>query len=153
MRDLRILEPFTWKRSDLPPVERFGGAFEIPFPATGARLRVIATALDGWDHVSVSLKNRCPNWLEMSRIKDLFFEPHECAMQLHVPAEDHVNTHPYCLHLWRPHDVEIPRPPALMVGLKGMTFEQAKRLTTGERLALQDIAERALLGRSVEATR
>lgn len=79
-------------------------------------LRVIATTGEGWDHVSVSLPNRCPIWGEMERIKRMFFQDHEVAMQLHVASKDHVNVHPYCLHLWRPIDKEIPLPPSIMVG-------------------------------------
>ena len=44
------------------------------------------------------------------------FWPDEAAMQLHVPASDHINCHPYCLHWWRPIGQEIPRPPSWMVG-------------------------------------
>jgi hypothetical protein len=32
-------------------------------------------------------------------------------MQVHVPASEHINIHPYTLHLWRPLLLEIPRPP------------------------------------------
>ncbi|WP_428337469.1 DUF7694 domain-containing protein [Paenirhodobacter sp.] len=70
----------------------------------------------GWDHVSVSLPRRCPNWEEMSFVKGMFFQDDETAMQLHVPLSQHINHHPYCLHLWRPHQFEIPRPPFWMVG-------------------------------------
>ena len=97
------------------------GAFEITYPGTGYHLRVIATDglggafSDVWEHVSVSLRNRCPNWAEMSFIKDLFWDETETVMQLHVPKADHKNCHPYCLHLWKPRDLVIPRPPALAV--------------------------------------
>ena len=94
------------------------GAFRIPSIRTGATLMVIASSSEGWDHVSVSLPNRCPNWIEMDFIKRTFFKEEENAMQLHVPPEDHISCHPYCLHLWRPHDAEIPRPPGWMVGPK-----------------------------------
>lgn len=92
------------------------GMFEIPSPIDGGSMRVIASSECGWDHVSVSRRNRCPNWPEMSHIKSLFFGDDETVMQLHVPASDHVNDHPYCLHLWRPQKHEIPRPPGWMVG-------------------------------------
>ena len=52
----------------------------------------------------------------MCYVKGLFWEDHECVMQLHPPKSDYVNNHPYCLHMWRPLDVEIPRPDAFMVG-------------------------------------
>lgn len=81
----------------------------------GQHLVVIASDHDGWDHVSVSLANRTPTWDEMEVVKRLYFEPHETAMQLHVPPNDHVNVHPYCLHLWRPQVGLIPRPPNHMV--------------------------------------
>lgn len=92
------------------------GAFV--FKHNGAFLRVLAAAGEGWDHVSVSLIDRCPTWDEMEFVKRKFFKDDETAMQLHVPAKDHINHHPYCLHLWRPHRAEIPLPPADMVGPK-----------------------------------
>ena len=93
-----------------------GGAFEVPHLRTAVVLRVIASVGAGWDHVSVSLPRRCPNWEEMSFVKGMFFQDDETAMQLHVPLSQHINHHPYCLHLWRPHQFEIPRPPFWMVG-------------------------------------
>lgn len=91
-----------------------GGAFMIPFKDRS--LYVIASTGLGWDHVSVSLNNRCPNWREMSFIKDLFFDDDEVVMQLHVAKKDHINLHPYCLHLWKPQFTDIPLPPNFMVG-------------------------------------
>lgn len=91
-----------------------GGAFEIPFECQ--ILYVIASFGMGWDHVSVSLHTRCPNWREMSHVKDLFWEDNEVVMQLHVAKKDHINLHPYCLHLWKPQNLQIPLPPNFMVG-------------------------------------
>lgn len=95
------------------------GAFLVPSPIDGRNLKVIATNGYGWDHVSVSREGRCPNWVEMAHVKRMFFEDNETAMQLHVPPTEHVNCHPFCLHLWRPQNVEIPRPPSLLVGPHG----------------------------------
>lgn len=91
------------------------GAFYLPSPIDGAGMGVIASSEKGWDHVSVSRKNRCPNWPEMEHVKRLFFRVEEAAMQLHVPEEDHINVHPYCLHIWRPQMEQIPMPPSFMV--------------------------------------
>lgn len=85
-------------------------------PCRGVMLTVIASDGEGWDHVSVSTRTRCPTYDEMEFIRGLFFRDDETVMQLHVPRSDHVNCHPYCLHLWRPQDAEIPRPPAIFVG-------------------------------------
>lgn len=107
---------------------RFGdsfGAFVIPHAATGAKLRCLAQ--DGrnsradlgndfaWDHVSVSLPNRCPNWPEMDYVRTIFWRDDETVMQLHVPRDEHVNCHPTTLHLWRPLLLAIPRPPQAAV--------------------------------------
>ena len=79
----------------------------------------------GWDHVSVSFKDRCPTWDEMSKVKDMFFHPYESVIQIHPKKSDYVNYHPYCLHLWKCQDQEIPMPPAWMVGPKeGQTIKQ-----------------------------
>jgi hypothetical protein len=90
------------------------GAFVL-FSDKGVELRIIATNAEGWDHVSVSTPSRCPTWEEMEFVKRLFFGHNECAMQLHVPPAEHINCHPYTLHLWRPHLLRIPRPPARMI--------------------------------------
>jgi len=87
------------------------GAFVFPSPVDGQSLRCIASNADGWDHVSVSRQTRCPNWTEMDFIKRKFFLDNETAMQLHVPPSDHINNHPYVLHMWRPHNDSIPMPP------------------------------------------
>jgi hypothetical protein len=93
------------------------GVFSLVSPG-GAGLRVIASCGDGWDHVSVSARGRCPSWEEMAWIKRTFFHPSEAVMQLHVPDDDHIDCHPHCLHLWRPRRTAIPLPPAWMVGPK-----------------------------------
>lgn len=94
------------------------GSFLLVSPVDGTVLRVIVSADGGWDHVSVSRRNRPPNWTEMEFVKRLFFKEEETAMQLHVPAEDHINCHQNCLHLWRPQKQAIPMPPSIMVGVK-----------------------------------
>ncbi|EFH8163197.1 hypothetical protein GI328_23040 [Escherichia coli] len=50
----------------------------------------------------------------------MFWEPEDAVMQLHVPESQHINNHPYCLHLWRPINKEIPLPPQFMVGIPGL---------------------------------
>lgn len=68
-----------------------------------------------WEHVSVSTERRCPTWEEMTHFRNLFFEPEETVVQFHVPAEDHRNFHPFCLHLWRLVKGTFPRPPGITV--------------------------------------
>lgn len=119
-----MLPAFDESRDCSPQIiDRYGsagdhgnGVFNIASPVDGANLRVIASDGGGWDHVSVSRRNRCPNWAEMDFIKRVFLMPDEVAMQLHVAESDHLSLHPYCLHIWRPNDGRsIPLPSPIMV--------------------------------------
>lgn len=103
------------------PGDGGNGVFRIPSPSDGQTLVAIASDGDGWDHVSVSRSNRPPNWAEMEKIKRLFFKDDEVAMQLHVPPSEHINVQRNCLHLWRPQEQAIPRPPGWMVAPKEKT--------------------------------
>ncbi len=94
------------------------GYFLIYVPATQSIVTVIASDGAGWDHVSVSLKNRDPRWEEMSYIKDLFFDDEETVVQFHPKKSEYVNNHPHCLHLWRKQDGEHELPPAILTGIK-----------------------------------
>lgn len=111
-----IKGPAPWATS---PEAGNNGLFLVKL-ARNQTLRVIASDGESWEHVSVSRADRCPTWDEMSAIKDLFWDPEDCVMQLHPPKSDWVNNHPFCLHLWRPAGVEIPRPPAMMVGVASL---------------------------------
>jgi hypothetical protein len=92
------------------------GVFDLPYPLKGIWFKCVASSSDGWDHISVSLPDRCPTWEEMEYIKHAFFKEDETAMQLHVPKDDHRNFSKYCLHLWRPNNGQaIPRPPGFFV--------------------------------------
>ncbi len=105
------------------------GYFLMKSPG-GARLQVIASDGEGWEHVSVSLVpldyrvtegdsfNRCPTWEEMAWVKSIFWDAEDCAVQYHPPKSQHVNYHPYCLHLWRCNMAPMPMPPSYMVGPK-----------------------------------
>ena len=112
------------------PLDHDGGAFTM-FNDAGETLRIIASSGDGWDHISVSLARRCPTWAELELVKRTFFHDDETAMQLHVPPADHINNHEFCLHLWRPLDQPIPRPPGAMVGIPGRTHAETEALKRG----------------------
>lgn len=112
------------------------GAFFVPARKLGGTpLKVIASDGAGWEHVSVSLPNRCPTWPEMSLIKALFWDPADCVVQCHPPQYEHVNNHNFCLHLWRPTAHDIPTPPAWMVGIKGLDPEETQRALAEGRIA------------------
>lgn len=132
MINLRRLDMFRLQNTGLKYGGETGdetcGAFEITSPVGPFFLRCIASAGFGWDHVSVSLAHRIPLWLEMEHVRRTFFKPEEAVMQYHAPLAEYVDgTFPgncvTCLHLWRPHEMPIPKPYKWMVG--GMSAEEA----------------------------
>jgi hypothetical protein len=93
--------------------DEHNGSFEI------GDLRVIASSGGGWEHVSVSLTSkRIPRWVEMCKVKDLFFEDEETVVQYHPKKAEYVNNVSYVLHLWKKKGSEFELPPSLMVGIK-----------------------------------
>jgi hypothetical protein len=85
----------------------------------GKQFACMASDGMGWEHVSVSRPDRCPTWEEMCVIKSRFWDSEEdCVIQYHPPKSEYVNNHPYCLHLWRPTEMQIPIPSSYMVGLR-----------------------------------
>lgn len=131
--DWTHLEPYRVTKDDFFATNpgQLRGLFRIPNRAdlnTSWHFVVIASsdsALTGWEHVSAHARRiggrgkpsdmRTPSWDEMSYIKSLFWHDSETVMQLHVPASEHINTHPHVLHLWKPSAETIPTPPSFLV--------------------------------------
>ena len=107
-------------------VSRDGGIGEIykfgkPFAS------VIWSNGGGWEHVSIAPYKRTvvPTWDDMCKLKDMFFEDNEVAVQYHPAKAEYVNNLPNCLHLWRPLREVMPTPPSIMVGIKaGQTLSE-----------------------------
>lgn len=53
-----------------------------------------------WQHVSVSRKSRLPSYDDLKLVKSMFIGDDKEAYQVFVKESNHVNIHPYCLHLW-----------------------------------------------------
>jgi hypothetical protein len=113
--------PFDqWRDRSAVVIRHFGdigdqtcGVFNMPVGAT--MLFIVASTGEGWDHVSVSLPNRCPTWEEMSAVKRAFFRRNEWACELHPPESDNLSLYPYCLHIWRCQFADMPLPDSIMV--------------------------------------
>ena len=84
----------------------------------------MCTASDGmgWEHVGVSLplEKRLPTWDEMCDVKTFFWDSTDMVIQYHPAEKDYVNNHSRVLHLWRPIDQEVPKPPPEMIGIKSL---------------------------------
>lgn len=98
----------------------FNGLFQILI--NGLPVKIIASDGMGWEHVSVSIHNSrmTPSWEVMCKVKNLFWGEDVWVCQFHPAKADYVNNHPGCLHLWRPTEVELPKPDSIMVGLKAL---------------------------------
>ena len=144
----RVPDRYRVRKGAFGSDETFGnnGAFFVPNPhaRNGPPLKIIASDGEGWEHVSVSLPNRCPTWEEMAAVKRLFWGGEDCVLQYHPPESEYVNNHPFCLHLWRPVGVTIPLPPSLMVGYKNLTPADLTGLSSREAAELMDLAPKRL---------
>jgi len=96
------------------------GAFLVVVQPFAQRLYVMASDGCGWEHVSVSRRDRDPTWLEMCAVKDLFWNEDECVVQYHPPRHAYVNNHRHCLHMWRPTEGALPLPPGMLVGIPAL---------------------------------
>lgn len=110
--------PWRSRRHDGP-----NGLFDIPTGALGfgapvLTIRLVVSNGMGWEHVSVSIlyTAKTPPWDLMTAIKQALWAPEDCVVQYHPPESEYVNHHPGCLHLWRPTEALLPRPPWVMVG-------------------------------------
>ena len=95
------------------------------------RFFCIASDGEGWEHVSVSLPDRCPTWEEMAWIKSRFWDAEDAVIQIHPPASAYVNNHPWCLHLWRKAGTNAycEWPPSWMVGINSKTDAVLSRMS------------------------
>lgn len=97
------------------------GCFVI-WKRSGRTLVIIASDGMGWEHVSIHVetnggkKLRTPEWSEMCEVKDLFWDAEDVVIQYHPRKSEYVNVHSNTLHLWRPVNVELPRPPKILIG-------------------------------------
>ncbi len=115
---MKVPEQFRVKKGVMASDESFGNNGYFVIPHESYDLNIIASDGQGWEHVSVSMPLRTPNWKQMCFIKEMFWEGTDCVVQYHPPESDYVNNHEHCLHLWRSLDVDMPRPGSILVGYK-----------------------------------
>lgn len=137
-KNLNHLEKFRIRSGPMGSTAAAGanGAFLIKVRGHVPKFFVIVSDGFGWEHVSVSVagEERTPTWGEMCMVKDLFWDDEEMVVQYHPAKSEYINCHPFVLHLWKPIDVEIPRPPSFMIGPKGIDIETTRR-QLGETMA------------------
>jgi hypothetical protein len=94
--------PLGWRKLPHPMVMNY-------YERIGDKLAVIVSACKWpgdpqpdrvWLHVSMSRKNKLPTYQDMAEVKELFVGKERKALQIFAEESQHVNIHPYCLHLW-----------------------------------------------------
>lgn len=117
MRNLNELQ--VWRRWDCElrahGVVGDEGAGVFVFEREGVDLYCVMSSGEGWDHISISTRDRTPTWDEMEFVRKRVTKPGEVWMQFGVPDSLHINVHPYVLHWWRPQHREVRLPPRWMV--------------------------------------
>lgn len=114
----KVPEKSRIKTGRMGSTAEYGNNGAFSFLIGKAQFFAIASDQMGWEHVSVSTQSRCPTWEEMCKIKSMFWDESDCVVQYHPAKSEYINNHPYCLHLWRPTEQSLPKPPSFMVGVK-----------------------------------
>lgn len=101
------------------PGDPYGAFDQVPGPC-GEKLTIIVGDGEdsGWEHVSVSIRRRIPNWTEMCWVKDRCWDPEDCVVQYHPPKSSYINNYSKVLHMWRWRNGAFVTPPQILVGLK-----------------------------------
>jgi hypothetical protein len=126
LKQFEIPSPKWW--ANVTPKD-VAGLYLIPGPKKHKLVVIFTSAYnDPWEHASISTyrKKRTPAWEEMCFIKNLFWKKDEMCIQYHPTENDYVNCHSYTLHIWRHKNIEIPKPPAEMVGPKKFKIIERK---------------------------
>lgn len=84
-------------------------------PYRPGQAQILFSRAHGWEHASISMKQRNPTWDEMCLLKDIFWNDEEIVIQYHPPKSQYVNDHLHCLHLWKKIDSEFELPPNFLV--------------------------------------
>lgn len=102
-------------------VERGHDGFRAMVQMPHYKASLIVSDGGGWEHASiVPMRKVTPSWDDMCFLKELIWEDDEAVVQIHPPKDEYVNNVSNCLHLWRCIDKEMPLPPSIFVGVKGV---------------------------------
>lgn len=70
----------------------------------GLRIAASAGLYPGcaWIHASCSRESTMPTYYDLRELKRIVFGEDRPAAQVFPVSRDHINIHPFCLHLWGP---------------------------------------------------
>ena len=138
LEDRRILKVYKNIETDLVSKLKV----EVRSIKQSDKALVALTRIKGWEHLSVSFKNKIPSWECMHEMKELFFYDDEECFQMHPKADNYVNNNEYTLHIWRPVEGMNQVPPSILVGFRPNHIEEdmeaAKKLHEDIGMPLSD---------------
>lgn len=112
--DRRVLK--VYKDVDNGAVSKL--KLEVRSQKASDKCLVMMTCINGWEHLTVSHKNKIPSWECMNEMKEMFFNDDEECFQFHPKKENYINNNEYCLHIWRRTDGQMMTPPHILVGFR-----------------------------------
>lgn len=120
LQDQRILR--VYKNIEAEEVQKL--KMEVRSIKQSDKALVSLTNMFGWEHLSVSFKNKIPSWECMQEMKELCFKDDEECFQIHPKADNYVNNNQYTLHIWRPTEGMKQIPPSIFVGYRPNHIEE-----------------------------
>lgn len=120
INDKRVLK--VYKNVDTENVKKL--KLEVRSIKASDKCLVSITCMEGWEHLSVSHKNKIPSWLCMQEMKEMFFKDDEECIQIHPKADNYINNNEYTLHIWRPIEAVKQIPPSILVGFRANHIDE-----------------------------
>lgn len=124
LQDKRILKVF--KNVETEKVSKL--KVEVKSQKASDKCLVAITKIAGWEHLSVSHKNKIPSWECMNEMKEMFFKDDEECFQMHPKKDNYINNNEYTLHIWRPTEGMKQIPPSVLVGFRPNHIEEDTEL-------------------------
>jgi hypothetical protein len=116
MKDLKTLIAMTEKHKNMHVLEKGEDGFAFGWQVSHHRKILVMVGIGGgWDHVSVSHRDKTPTYQEMKKVKRWCFKPTEWVVEYHPPSSDYISINDNVLHMWLPQEELLPTPPMEMV--------------------------------------
>lgn len=103
--------PNYWKKTGLLTIKEIDLGTMWEHTLTGLKVIRSLSSFDNntkWIHVSMSHPDCLPSWDEMRKVKNEFIGEDLPACHVIPRQKDHVNCHPFCLHIWTLYEIGRP---------------------------------------------
>ena len=110
--------PKGWRREDATHMPSYPGSISVFWFRTPCDLLVCAALEEEassrqWLHLSFSRADRMPDYADLQLVRRELIGTDRLSVQFFPAAEEYVNLHNFCLHLWAPWNFEVIVPEQL----------------------------------------